>query len=104
MHYPDDDNEADKVGYKNPPKDKQFKKGQSGNPKGRPPKKLMHEVLEATLNEPISVTTKDGKKVTMTKKEAIIQQLVQSSMSGKAPATKNLIYLMRSFYHMYPPM
>jgi hypothetical protein len=104
MHYPDDNNEADKVGYKNPPKDKQFKKGQSGNPKGRPPKKLMHEVLEATLNEPISFTTKDGKKVTMTKKEAIIQQLVQGSMSGKAPATKNLIYLMRSFYHMYPPM
>lgn len=104
MHYPDDDNEAYEVGYKKPPKDKQFKKGQSGNPKGRPPTKLLYQVLESILNEPITITMKDGKKVTMTKKEAIIQQLVQSSMSGKAPATKNLIYLMRSFYHMSPPM
>ena len=28
------------MSYKNPPKATQFKKGQSGNPKGRPPKKL----------------------------------------------------------------
>ena len=27
---------GDPVGYKNPPKNSQFKKGQSGNPKGRP--------------------------------------------------------------------
>lgn len=99
----DDDNDPGEIGYKKPPKDKQFKKGQSGNPKGRPPNKLLHQILEAKLNEMVTITTKDGK-VTMTMKEAWMQQLVQSSVSGKAPATKNLIYLMRSFYHMYPPM
>ncbi len=104
MYNSDDDNEDYDVGYKKPPKDKQFKKGQSGNPKGRPPKKLIYEVLEAKLNEMVTITTKDGKKVTMTMKEAWIQQLVQSSASGKSAATKNLIYLMRSFYHMFPQM
>lgn len=28
----------DKVGFKTPPKHSQFKKGRSGNPRGRPPK------------------------------------------------------------------
>ena len=31
----DDEHERSSVGYKNPPKHTQFKKGQSGNPKGR---------------------------------------------------------------------
>jgi Family of unknown function (DUF5681) len=32
------DDDERRTGYKNPPKESQFKKGQSGNPKGRPPK------------------------------------------------------------------
>lgn len=39
-------------GYKNPPKDKGFKPGQSGNPKGKPPdaKKLV-QIMRATVGE-----------------------------------------------------
>jgi hypothetical protein len=32
------DDDERRSGYKNPPKETQFKKGQSGNPRGRPPK------------------------------------------------------------------
>ena len=35
------------VGYKNPPKEHQFKKGQSGNPKGRKPKPIPVSLKEA---------------------------------------------------------
>ena len=40
-----------KVGYKNPPKSTQFKKGQSGNPAGRKKKPVPKSLLEAMLLE-----------------------------------------------------
>lgn len=54
------------VGYKNPPKDTQFKKGMSGNPKGRPKgTKNIRTVLNDTLNEKIQIT-QNGKTSTAT--------------------------------------
>ena len=42
------------VGYKKPPKNTQFKPGQSGNPKGRPKKPTnIHEALIDNLGKKI---------------------------------------------------
>lgn len=95
------DLETSSVGYASPPKHTQFKKGTSGNPKGRPPNKVIHQILEDVLNEKVSLVIK-GEKVEMTKKEAVIQQLLNESMKGKSAATKNLIYLLKNLSWIHP--
>ncbi len=91
----------DFVGYGCPPKHTQFKKGKSGNPKGRPPTKALHTIVHEVMNEKVTII-KGGEKVEMTKKEAIIQQLLNESMKGKSAATKNLIYLLKNLTWIDP--
>jgi hypothetical protein len=91
----------DEVGYGKPPKHTQFKKGKSGNPKGRPSHKVLHQVIEDILNEQVTITI-NGEKKKMTKKEVFIQQLMTDSMKGKSTATKNLIKLLKDLYHIFP--
>ncbi len=98
---PPDDPDKASVGYGSPPKHSQFKKGKSGNPKGRPPTKVLHAIIEDVLNEKVTLTM-GGEKIEMTKKEAFIQQMMNESMKGKSAATKNLIYLLKNLSHIWP--
>ena len=79
--------------YRQPPLHTRFKKGQSGNPRGRP-KKNLPALLVAALNEPVFVTI-DGERRKITKREAVITQLVNKSASAELRATKMLIDMLR---------
>src|SRR5271169_3348596 len=79
--------------YRKPPVHTRFKKGQSGNPAGRPAKNLP-ALLAAALNEKVTIT-ENGKRRQITKREAVIAQLVNKSASAELRATKMLIDMLR---------
>jgi hypothetical protein len=74
------------VGYRKPPKRTQFKKGQSGNPKGRPKgSKNLFTLVERALDAKVPVV-KDGKKARISKREAAATQLVNKAAGGDIKA------------------
>ena len=85
------ENVAERVGYGNPPKATRFKKGQSGNPKGRRKGVLnASTALAQTLREKV-VVNENGQRKTMTKLQAAIKQFVNKAASGDIRALKLLM-------------
>ena len=81
------------VGYRRPPKERQFKKGQSGNPSGRPKGTInLATALTRTLSQTIEVE-EDGKKETITKMEAAVRALVDEALTGSMQAFRVLVVL-----------
>jgi len=86
-----DKNDDSEVGYGKPPQNTRFKKGQSGNPRGRAPgAKDLKTLLIDTLNEPVVVTENGGRR-TISKCQAIVKQLVNQSAKGDWRAVKLLV-------------
>jgi hypothetical protein len=81
------------VGRGKPPMHTRFKKGQSGNPRGPRSKNLPAPLIEA-LDEPLTATI-DGERRQITKREAVVTQLVNKSAAADLPATKMLVDMLK---------
>jgi len=90
------DEEGDhEVGYRKPPRHTRFTKGQSGNPRGRRPgTKNLKTLLSDALNEFVIVSENGGRRK-ITKREAIVTQLVNRSASADFRAIKILLDMVR---------
>jgi len=92
---PNDGDRNYEVGYGKPPAKSRFRKGLSGNPKGRPQgSKNLSTLLDDALNEPV-VVTENGKRRRITKREAVLKQLVNKAASGNPRAIQLLLGDMR---------
>lgn len=81
------------VGYKKPPTKTQFKKGHSGNERGKLPgrKNLKTEIVEE-LSTRITVT-ENGKQLKLSKQSIIVKRMVSDAAKGDAKARDQLIKL-----------
>lgn len=90
---------SEKVGYKRPPRARQFKKGQSGNPHGRPRTRSalnvisdsqVDEVLRSELQRQVTVT-EGGKPKKYSMLEVVIRAQATSAAKGNPLAQRNVV-------------
>ena len=91
------------VGYGKPPLHTRFRKGRSGNPRGRPrAPKTIAALLGAALDQKIPAGG-DGRRRRITKREAIVANLVDRSMRADFRATRLLLDMLRRFEGEFTP-
>ena len=78
---------GDEVGYGRPPKHTRFKKGRSGNPRGRPPGPTKEPPYEAVLGQMVTVR-EDGIERRVTAAQAFALYLTKQGLDGNAAAAR----------------
>lgn len=84
----------DSVGYRKPPKHSQFKKGLTGNPKGRPKRKPLAaaETIDGVLNARAEYR-EGGQTRTATRRELTIRTHVSRALKGDVKSAETLLKL-----------
>jgi len=83
------------IGYRRPPKSGHFKKGLSGNPKGRPKgSRNFLTLLDKELSQSI-VVNENGKKKTITRLQAMVKRIVAGALQGDQKALLTLVEILR---------
>ena len=84
------------IGYGRPPKSCRWKKGQSGNSRGRPKgTKNLYTDLAEELAESIAVN-EGGNQKKLSKQRAMIKQIVNKALKGDVAATRTVITMVAS--------
>jgi hypothetical protein len=83
------------IGYGKPPRHSQFGKGHSGNPRGRAKgSSNLSTLLDSALNERV-IVSENGKRKRISKREAILKQLVNKAASGDPKSIQMLLTELR---------
>ena len=88
-----------KTGYKSPPHEHKFKKGKSGNPKGRPKKAVSVGQIWVGLAQDKCEMVIGGKKKKMTRIEAVATTVMAKALKGDLKAAATVIQA----YALYGP-
>jgi hypothetical protein len=83
---PDDGPEANAGGYGNPPRHGRFKRGQSGNPRGRPRGAKGHKQTIAKIANEMHGVVEDGNRRRRSMLELIVLQLRNLAAQGNVSA------------------
>jgi hypothetical protein len=90
------------VGYAKPPQYTRFRRGQSGNPKGRP-KGLQSfaRLARQAFNEKIAIK-ENGERRIITKLQAALKQLANKAASGDAAAIREMLRVQAAVAEIVP--
>lgn len=79
--------EGEQVGYGKPPASTRFRKGLSGNPRGRPKNRHREIPYDAVLGQMVTIR-EDGRERRVTAAEAFLLQLTQKGLAGDSAAAR----------------